>query len=67
MSRLLGVRIDYYALANLRGFADLVDALGGVTIDVKERLHDSVTRAAWGEPKPRIDVYPGPHVSLRRP
>src|SRR6266511_1198804 len=32
VSRLLGVRIDYYALANLRGFADLVDALGGVTI-----------------------------------
>ena len=59
VSRLLGVRIDYYALANLRGFTDLVDALGGVTIDVKERLHDSVTRAAWGEPKPRIDVYPG--------
>jgi LCP family protein required for cell wall assembly len=59
VSRLLGVRIDYYALANLRGFADLVDALGGVTIDVKERLNDSVTRAAWGEPKPRIDVYPG--------
>src|SRR4051812_22487505 len=59
VSHLLGVRIDYYALANLRGFADLVDALGGVTIDVKERLHDSVTRAAWGEPKPRIDVYPG--------
>jgi anionic cell wall polymer biosynthesis LytR-Cps2A-Psr (LCP) family protein len=26
---------------------------------VKERLHDSVTRPAWGEPKPRIDVYPG--------
>jgi LCP family protein required for cell wall assembly len=59
VSRLLGVRIDYYALANLRGFADLVDALGGVTIDVKERLNDSVTRAAWGEPKPRIDVYAG--------
>ena len=59
VSRLLGVRIDYYALANLRGFADLVDALGGVTIDVKERLKDSVTRPAWGEPKPRIDVYPG--------
>src|SRR3954468_21044629 len=59
VSRLLGVRLDYYALANLRGFADLVDALGGVTLDVKERLHDSVTRAAWGEPKPRIDVYPG--------
>jgi anionic cell wall polymer biosynthesis LytR-Cps2A-Psr (LCP) family protein len=53
------VRIDYYALANLRGFEDVVDALGGVTIKVKERLHDSVTRAKWGEPKPRVDVYPG--------
>jgi LCP family protein required for cell wall assembly len=59
VSQLLGVRVDYYALANLRGFEGLVDALGGVTIDVKERLDDSVTRAAWGEPKPRIDVYPG--------
>ena len=59
VSRLLGVRVDYYALANLRGFEGLVDALGGVTIHVKERLNDSVTRAAWGEPKPRIDVYPG--------
>ena len=59
VSRLLGVRVDYYALVNLRGFEGLVDALGGVTIQVKERLDDSVTRASWGEPKPRIDVYPG--------
>ncbi len=59
VSRLLGVRVDYYALVNLLGFADLVDALGGVEIDVKERLVDEVTRPAWGEPKPRIDVVPG--------
>ncbi len=59
VSRLLGLRVDYYALVNLRGFADLVDALGGVRVRVKERLVDSVTRPAWGEPKPRIDVRPG--------
>ncbi len=59
VSRLLGIRVDYYALVNLRGFADLVDALGGVRIHVKERLVDSVTRPALGEPKPRIDVRPG--------
>jgi LCP family protein required for cell wall assembly len=59
VSRLLGVRVDYYALVNLLGFADLVDALGGVEIEVKERLVDEVTRPAWGEPKPRIDVVPG--------
>ena len=59
VSSLLGVRVDYYALVNLRGFADLVDGLGGVRILVKERLVDEVTRPAWGEPKPRIDVQPG--------
>ena len=50
VSNLLGVRVDYYALVNLLGFEDLVDALGGVEIDVKERLRYEVTRAAWGEP-----------------
>jgi LCP family protein required for cell wall assembly len=59
VSRLLGLRVDYYALVNLDGFRDIVDALGGVRIHVKERLIDSVTRPAWGESKPRIDVYPG--------
>ncbi len=59
VSTLLGIRVDYFALVNLLGFADLVDGLGGVTIRVKERLLDSVTRPAWGEPKPRIDVRPG--------
>ena len=59
VSNLLGIRVDYYALVNLLGFADLVDALGGVEIEVKERLVDEVTRPAWGEPKPKIDVVPG--------
>ena len=59
VSNLLGIRVDYYATVNLLGFADLVDALGGVEIAVKERLHDEVTRPAWGEPKPTIDVVPG--------
>ena len=59
VSNLLALRVDYYALVNLVGFADLVDALGGVEIVVKERLRDEVTRPAWGEPKPKIDVRPG--------
>jgi LCP family protein required for cell wall assembly len=59
VSRLLGIRVDYFALVDLAGFADLVDALGGVEIRVKERLVDEVTRPRWGETKPKIDVYPG--------
>ena len=37
----------------------MVDALGGVRIHVKERIVDAVTRPAWGETKPTIDVDPG--------
>lgn len=32
----LGINIDYYMMVNLDGFAAIVDALGGVTIDVGE-------------------------------
>jgi len=35
---LLGIQIQYYVLIDMQGFADLIDALGGITIDVSERL-----------------------------
>lgn len=33
----LGIKIQYFALIDMQGFADLIDALGGITIDVPER------------------------------
>ncbi len=33
-----GLHINYYAMVDLRGFRDLVDAVGGVTLTVPERL-----------------------------
>ena len=33
-----GLPIQYYVLIDMQGFSDLIDALGGVTIDVKEEL-----------------------------
>ena len=30
----LGVDVDYYVIADLAGFADIVDAIGGITVDV---------------------------------
>ena len=32
----LGTRVDYYLLVNLDGFKDIVDAVGGVTVNVNE-------------------------------
>ena len=37
VEQITGLSINYYALIDLRGFQDLVDAVGGVTINVKER------------------------------
>jgi polyisoprenyl-teichoic acid--peptidoglycan teichoic acid transferase len=54
-----GLTIQYYALIDMQGFSDLIDALGGVTVDVKERVgmgagHDEnnnpVPITAWIEP-----------------
>ncbi|MCX7520997.1 LCP family protein [Microbacterium sp. STN6] len=38
MEGALGIKIQFYVLIDMEGFADLVDALGGVDIDVKQRL-----------------------------
>lgn len=34
----LGLKIQFYVLVNMDGFAELIDALGGVTMNVTERL-----------------------------
>jgi LCP family protein required for cell wall assembly len=34
----LDLTLQYYVLIDMQGFSDLIDALGGVTIDVKEEL-----------------------------
>jgi polyisoprenyl-teichoic acid--peptidoglycan teichoic acid transferase len=33
-----GLRINYWAMVNMRGFRRLVDAFGGVTLDVRQRI-----------------------------
>ncbi|WP_068264530.1 LCP family protein [Janibacter limosus] len=37
-SQILGLHIDYTTVINLEGFTQLVDAMGGVTVDVKKRV-----------------------------
>jgi polyisoprenyl-teichoic acid--peptidoglycan teichoic acid transferase len=37
VEEITGLDLNYYAMVNLRGFSKLVDAVGGVTINVKER------------------------------
>lgn len=37
VSAITGLDVNYYAMVNLEGFSELVDAVGGVTINVKEK------------------------------
>jgi LCP family protein required for cell wall assembly len=54
----LGLHIDYYVLVNLDGFSQLVDALGGITVDVNYYV------PVGGEPSigtlPDAYIAPGP-------
>ncbi|HWR41636.1 LCP family protein [Sporomusa sp.] len=36
---LLGIQMDYYAIINFAAFNKIVDAVGGVTIDVEKRMY----------------------------
>jgi polyisoprenyl-teichoic acid--peptidoglycan teichoic acid transferase len=38
VEEITGLSINYYALIDLKGFQDLVDAVGGVTVKVNERI-----------------------------
>ncbi|MCZ4500568.1 MAG: brpA 3 [Marmoricola sp.] len=38
VSGALGIPVDYYVLVNLSGFQQLVDAMGGITVNINERV-----------------------------
>jgi len=40
LGHLLGIDIHYFALVDLAGFVDVIDALGGVDIVVQHPIHD---------------------------
>jgi LCP family protein required for cell wall assembly len=48
IGELLGIPIDYYALVDMAGFVEVIDVLGGVTIDVPEEVLVRISPAAEG-------------------
>jgi LCP family protein required for cell wall assembly len=58
---LLGLPIDHYALVDLLGFVDVVDALGGVTIDNRKPLRIEIDRLGRPGPRPGFELQPGRH------
>jgi LCP family protein required for cell wall assembly len=49
---LTGIHIDYYAMTAFEGFSNLVDGIGGITVDVPYRMSDSYS-GAYFNPGPK--------------
>src|SRR6266545_3037902 len=58
---LLGIPVDHWALVDLAGFVDVVDALGGVTVDVAEHVQDRLSPPEEGGAWQAFDIRPGRH------
>ncbi len=59
VQELVGVPLDGMAVVNLGGFVQLVDALGGLWIDVPERLVDTNYPLEDGSGWMTLDIRPG--------
>ncbi len=58
----LGVPVDYYMLVNLAGFREIVDAIGGVTVNINEPVAIEGNTDAGIPPVDYLD--PGPDQKL---
>jgi LCP family protein required for cell wall assembly len=58
----LGIPIHYYVLVNLAGFREIVDALGGVTVNVNEPVAINGNTDAGIPPTDYLDPGPDQHL-----
>lgn len=59
IGELLGIEIHYYALVTLDGFVGVIDALGGVDINVPVRIVDEEYPHEDGVTREFVDIQPG--------
>jgi LCP family protein required for cell wall assembly len=48
VERFLGIQVDHVVIINFEGFADFIDAIGGVNVDVPQRLCADISGGAGG-------------------
>jgi len=64
VSGLLGIPVHYYVMVDLRGFVEVVDALGGIRMIAPDSVDDLTSPAYPGEPWTDIQVVEGQKISL---
>jgi LCP family protein required for cell wall assembly len=56
LANLMGVPIDFYVLVDMAAFVDLVDAIGGIDVNVRQPLQAEVSPPREGDPWAKVDV-----------
>lgn len=59
LSELLGLGVPYYAMVDMGGFVDVVDALGGVEVDLGQPVRVRMSPSTAGEDWYTVDLAPG--------
>lgn len=59
----LGLDIDYYVLVDMDGFVDIIDALGGITVNINERVPIGGDTAKDIEPSRWLEIGPEQHLN----
>jgi polyisoprenyl-teichoic acid--peptidoglycan teichoic acid transferase len=62
VSGALGITVDYYVLVNLDGFKELVDAMGGVTVNINEPIPIGGNTDQGVPPEGYLDPGPDQHL-----
>ena len=62
VSGALGIDVDYYVLVNLNGFKELVDAIGGVTVNINEPIPIGGNSDLGIEPEDYLDPGADQHL-----
>jgi anionic cell wall polymer biosynthesis LytR-Cps2A-Psr (LCP) family protein len=62
ISTMLGIPVDYYVLINLQGFTQMVDALGGITVNINQPVPIGGDLDANRPPSGYIDPGPDQHL-----
>jgi LCP family protein required for cell wall assembly len=55
-----GIEIDYYAILNFNNFIEIIDELGGITVDVPEYVYDPAYSDCNACPYYEVEFTPGP-------
>ncbi|GAA1848818.1 LCP family protein [Actinomadura bangladeshensis] len=55
MESITGVRIDHYGAIDFEGFKSMTDALGGVTVNIKQSVYDPARKKEWAAGRQKLN------------